>query len=95
MRLPLRIKPKRSWKFQTNWCLLSESSLASIKKTLEAGNSSRPAPRPHRASQRFPSPTRPLGEQVGLEYIALHPAAPDIDQLDLWKKHLLPSFGRK
>lgn len=34
-------------------------------------------------------------EGVGLEYIALHPAGPDIAQLDLWKKHLLPAFGRK
>jgi hypothetical protein len=34
-------------------------------------------------------------EGVGLEYIALHPAGPDITQLDLWKKHLLPAFGRK
>jgi len=34
-------------------------------------------------------------ESVGLEYIALHPAGPDITQLDLWKKHLFPAFGRK
>ena len=33
-------------------------------------------------------------EKVGLEYIALHPAGPDIRQLDPWKKHLLPAFGR-
>ena len=34
-------------------------------------------------------------ESVGLEYIALHPAGPDINQLDVWKKQLFPAFGRK